>query len=1070
MTVVGTAVITVLADDAGFDASLEEATKPGLKNLEGDADQAGKDVGESLESNIGSGLEGAYQDDSGRWHNAQGQFISASEATGKDAGKVLDDGIKDGLKDAEKDGESAGGSIGKGLQKALSGLSSLLGGVGLEFGPLESAIEKTGEKAGDLEGESTGLMGKLTSLGKVATVAGVVGFAAFSAAALKLGTDFQSSTATMAAKGNIPVNVANQIGKAFLASGSTVVYSAQQQETAFGAVAGQLTQLPGYTMNAASATKLMGSAMDLAEESGGQLAGTTSDLASIMQAFQVPLKGVDGVVVALSNTSRLTGVSVDSLSSTMTNLKAKMGVTAPSIQDMSTLLVDLQDNGVSGSKGLRILNTAMTTLLKPSTDQATAQTNLKAALDALPPSLQKLAAQYQTGTMTAKQVTAATSGLDTAQASLWKQFVTASGKAQTATTAVSALGLTVYNAQGKFVGMGSIIGQLAPKLDAMKTSTGQYNTAAQMAALTQVFGASASKSLLTTVLAGPAAYAKAQAAVNNAAAAHHALQVQQQTLGHEFEAIKVQVVDFATRFGLVLLPIVKQGLHVFADFLGFLESHKPILYAVAGIIGTVLAAAVALYAYSVGVKMVNATKEAVEGVLKMLGVGKEQAAQTEEQGAAADETSTSMEGLTASVQEATASIQEAVAAVQELVGAQGEVAGVADAAAASEEALGAAADTVSASMDAEAVSAGAADAASLPIIATVGLIVAAVALLVIGIYELVKHWHTVWTAVKDAVSDAVHFISGLISDIVDFIKSHWELLLAILTGPIGLAVLFIKDHFTQISKAASDLWHDVTGFFTSMWHDVTKLVSDGVDLIVDLYIKLPLRILSAIAGLFKDIIGAFGDAASWVDSNVIEPVVHYFESLPGRILTGISVIFKDVTGVFSGIATFVSGVVDDIVKFFEALPGRILAAIGNIGSEVLSKIESSVPGGKAVGGVISSIAGAFAEGGMVPGSGPQLALVHGGEYVMSNDDLSKLSSSGGTKNLSIEQALSAFNTPVNGGPGAAAGAANPLSALGATAGKQTTVAPGAINQVFNTPMSASQVADELGWALRSVGV
>ncbi len=48
------------------------------------------------------------------------------------------------------------------------------------------------------------------------------------------------------------------------------------------------------------------------------------------------------------------------------------------------------------------------------------------------------------------------------------------------------------------------------------------------------------------------------------------------------------------------------------------------------------------------------------------------------------------------------------------------------------------------------------------------------------------------------------------ADVIYWVKSHWPLLLAILTGPIGLATLFIVDHWRKILDGAKDMIHDVT--------------------------------------------------------------------------------------------------------------------------------------------------------------------------------------------------------------------------------------------------------------------
>src|SRR6185437_12436584 len=83
----------------------------------------------------------------------------------------------------------------------------------------------------------------------------------------------------------------------------------------------------------------------------------------------------------------------------------------------------------------------------------------------------------------------------------------------------------------------------------------------------------------------------------------------------------------------------------------------------------------------------------------------------------------------------------------------------------------------------------AADTAGLPLILTIGLIVAAVAIIGVAIYELVTHWKTVFRDIKGAVLDAwrgidrdfVQPVKKFFTEIIDFVKKHWELLLAVVT-------------------------------------------------------------------------------------------------------------------------------------------------------------------------------------------------------------------------------------------------------------------------------------------------
>lgn len=149
--------------------------------------------------------------------------------------------------------------------------------------------------------------------------------------------------------------------------------------------------------------------------------------------------------------------------------------------------------------------------------------------------------------------------------------------------------------------------------------------------------------------------------------------------------------------------------------------------------------------------------------------------------------------------------------------------GSAEAATAAQEALTGAEAASGVAADGLAAGETAADAAGMPLILTIGLIVLAIAAVITIIYELVEHWKEVFDAIKQVVSD-----------VVDWIKGHWELLVGIFLGPIA-AVAMLVFHFRD----------QIIGFFDDMWHGaIGKVESFGTD-IVNFFTGLPGKLASA---------------------------------------------------------------------------------------------------------------------------------------------------------------------------------------------------------------------------------
>lgn len=101
------------------------------------------------------------------------------------------------------------------------------------------------------------------------------------------------------------------------------------------------------------------------------------------------------------------------------------------------------------------------------------------------------------------------------------------------------------------------------------------------------------------------------------------------------------------------------------------------------------------------------------------------------------------------------------------------------------------------------------------IVIAIGLLVAAIVLLVVKCKPFREFWIHLW-------KDAQHIFGVAI----DWIKTHWKLLPAILLGPVGIAVTLVLTHFTQIKRGAMSLVHDVVSFFSSLPHKIISAVGD----------------------------------------------------------------------------------------------------------------------------------------------------------------------------------------------------------------------------------------------------
>ena len=756
---VGTAEILVVPDTAGFETALKDESDGAFGGFRRDAEQAGADAGaglrtgvtdeaSKLESDLGDiGAAGGVNLREGVKDGSKGLEKDLSDL-GAASGAGLRTGVKDeaskletdlsdigsagglGLRrgvteetgkladDVEKDGERGGEGLSKGLSGGLSKISNVLGATGLPLESFRTGLDKAGEAAGETEHRTSGLGGALNEVGKVALIGFAGAAAAAAAAGVDVGEKMQSAEASIAGAAGTTVKAADQIGSAFLDTGGKSEYSGVQMAQAFASVAGQLKATEGRALDAAQASQVMAAADDLATAKQIDLGTATSTVAGVMQAFQLKTSDAAHVSDVLYQASSATGQSVDTLGSQLEKVRSKLGDTSGSVGDLAGLLVDMTDRGITGRAAMAGLNSGMNTLQKTATGVATAVTDQNAAYDQMPPSLQKLADAYRNGTMTSKDFTTATQGLPPAQAALVASFTSATDAVQKAQLKFKEMGVTAFDAQGKFVGMGSIIDQLHPKFVDMTQQQ-------QLAAASTLFGAGAARQMVAVIDAGPAAYDRATQSVNRMGAAHNAAAKQADSLHVEEKTLEAEGVDLAGRIGAVLIPILTTLGATLIKVTGFVTEHKAVLIALAAVVTGILGPAIAVFtinkmaafgqSFSTAAGHVKSFASDVQtAVTKIMGLFGQQTAAAEEMqtkvsaategtSAAVSTEASEIEGSTATVDASFAGTATAAETAQAEIGtAEAATAGEVTAADATIEADNAAAAGSFASLDAAA--------------------------------------------------------------------------------------------------------------------------------------------------------------------------------------------------------------------------------------------------------------------------------------------------------------------------------------------------------------------------------
>jgi len=174
-----------------------------------------------------------------------------------------------------------------------------------------------------------------------------------------------------------------------------------------------------------------------------------------------------------------------------------------------------------------------------------------------------------------------------------------------------------------------------------------------------------------------------------------------------------------------------------------------------------------------------------------------------------------------------------------------------------------------------AVAAGAAAVATLaaaaPFIA-IGAVIAGVA------YLIINNWDTI-VAVTTAAWDAV---TGAVKAAFDWVKTNWPLLLAIITGPIGAAVLIVTRNWDTIQEAVMavfdwvrDHWPLLLAIITGPIGAAVLLISANWDTIkggAQAVLDFITDIFGKIGGAISSVVGGITDAVGKVVDAIKAPI------------------------------------------------------------------------------------------------------------------------------------------------------------------------------------------------------
>lgn len=232
--------------------------------------------------------------------------------------------------------------------------------------------------------------------------------------------------------------------------------------------------------------------------------------------------------------------------------------------------------------------------------------------------------------------------------------------------------------------------------------------------------------------------------------------------------------------------------------------------------------------------------------------------------------------------------------------------------------MGAASEVAAAGTDELATSEDVAAGSSVALNTALGIgVLGAVIALGIGIYELVKHWKTVWSAIKGVAADVWGWLKSTFDSISSFIGSKWGWLIALFAPPIGPLVALAahwKQVWGEVKRVADVVWHALDSVWSSIksgvetaWKAISGFLHSTIGQIV-IFITMPIvglvnflvqhwstikkdvvnawdAVIKFLKGVGPKIIAVFKDAGKWLydaGKAIVQGLINGIKNLAGK--------------------------------------------------------------------------------------------------------------------------------------------------------------------------------------------
>lgn len=265
-----------------------------------------------------------------------------------------------------------------------------------------------------------------------------------------------------------------------------------------------------------------------------------------------------------------------------------------------------------------------------------------------------------------------------------------------------------------------------------------------------------------------------------------------------------------------------------------------------------------------------------------------------------------------------------------------------------------------------------------------GLIIAGIVLIGIAIYEMIKHWDEIKSAVSNALNvigtffttlwgsittitsnifNAIGgFFSGIFNAITTFFTNAWTAFMGFVTpiidfinnaiqiiiGILNVPYQFLVNTFILIVALVAMLLEGIYNIIAPivMWvyntilMPIWNVISSVFNTVLNFFINIFTTIINFISGVIQSIKDKFLSIVGFIWNNVLSPVLGVFKSIFDSIWNVISSVIDKIKNGFSNVANFVRTIFQNVRDFI----GQIFQTIGGVIKSPINGIIGSING------------------------------------------------------------------------------------------------------------------------------